>query len=160
MLIFNYSQDYIFTSATVSSHPPDLSVIPHLWNSSCIIYRFKKRNVVTLSWNNNSAMKYELSRNDSVLWNLKFNSNIHFQTTSHRDLSVIYHLWWCTYVQAMYTGQPPSGDKTSKHCPIDVPFFFPVRLLSEVNLKQHAVESGVTVDVTLMHYKAREVTSL
>lgn len=60
----------------------------------------------------------------------------------------------------MYTGQPPSGDKTSKHCPIDVPFFFPVRLLSEVNLKQHAVESGVTVDVTLMHYKAREVTSL
>lgn len=39
-------------------------------------------------------------------------------------------------------------------------FFFPVWLLSEVNLKQHAVESGVTVDVTLMHYKAREVTSL
>lgn len=60
----------------------------------------------------------------------------------------------------MYTGQPPSGVKTSKHCPIDVPFFFPVWLLSEVNLKQHAVESGVTVDVTLMHYKAREVTSL
>lgn len=23
----------------------------------------------------------------------------------------------------MYTGQPPSGVKTSKHCPIDVPFF-------------------------------------
>ena len=125
MLIFNYSQHYIFTSARVSSHPPDLTVIPHLWNSSCIIYKIKKRNVVTLSWNNNSAMKYGLSRNDSVLWNLKFNSNIHFQTTSHRDLFVIYHLWWCTYVQAMYTGQPPSGEKTSKHCPIDVPFFFP-----------------------------------
>ena len=124
MLIFNYSQHYIFTSARVSSHPPDLTVIPHLWNSSCIIYKIKKRNVVTLSWNNNSAMKYGLSRNDSVLWNLKFNSNIHFQTTSHRDLFVIHHLWWCTYVQAMYTGQPPSGEKTSKHCPIDVPFFF------------------------------------
>lgn len=29
---------------------------------------------------------------------------------------------------------------------------FSVGLLSEVNLKQHAVESGVIVHVTLMHY--------
>ncbi len=60
----------------------------------------------------------------------------------------------------MYTGQRPNGVKTSQRCPIDVPFFSPVWLLSEVNLEQHAVESGVTVDVTLMHYKAQEVTSL
>lgn len=63
-------------------------------------------------------------------------------------------------MQALYTEQPPSGAKTSKHRPIDVPFFPPVWLLSEVNLKQYAVESGVTVGVRLMHYKAREVTSL
>lgn len=60
----------------------------------------------------------------------------------------------------MYTKEPPKGVKTSKHCPIDVPFFLPVWLLSEVNLKQHAVESGVTVYVTLMHYKTQEVVSL
>lgn len=63
-------------------------------------------------------------------------------------------------MQALCTEQPPSGVKTSKHRPIDVPFFSPVWLLSEVNLKQYAVESGVTVGVRLMHYKAREVTSL
>lgn len=38
---------------------------------------------------------------------------------------MIYHLWWCIYVQAMYTGQPPNGMTTCKHRPIDVPFFPP-----------------------------------
>lgn len=61
------------------------------------------------------------------------------------------HMW--------HTEQPPDGVKT-KHCPIDVPFFSLFVSLSEVNLEQHAVESGVTAGVTLMHYKAREVTSL
>ena len=43
-------------------------------------------------------------------------------------------------MKPMYTKQPPKGVKASQHCPIDVPFFPPVWLLSEVNLKQHAVE--------------------
>lgn len=30
-----------------------------------------------------------------------------------------------THTHALYTEQPPSGVKTSKHRPIDVPFFFP-----------------------------------
>lgn len=38
-------------------------------------------------------------------------------------------------------------------------FFLLFASLSEVNLKQRAVESGVTVGVILMHYKAQEVMS-
>lgn len=78
---------------------------------------------------------------------------------THRSY-VMYYSQSCMYVESVYTEEPPSGVKTSKHRPIDVPFFFPVWFLSEVNLKGHAVESGVTVGVTLMHYKAQEVTSL
>lgn len=38
---------------------------------------------------------------------------------------VMYYLRSCMYVESMYTEEPPSGAKTSKHRPIDVPFFSP-----------------------------------
>lgn len=48
-------------------------------------------------------------------------SSIHHDTET--PFFVICLLMMHTYVQPMYTEQPPDGEKTSKHCPIDVPFF-------------------------------------
>lgn len=74
----------------------------YLWNSSCTLQlkRLTKSLNVTLSGKPCTqiillTVQYKLSRNDSMQWNQKYYSNIHFQTTWHKDL-----LWYITYDDA------------------------------------------------------------
>lgn len=145
-----------------------------LWKSSCIKNNERK----TQNWkllrrfdnptHNNFTGWYNTNCHEMIqcfgikkcIYIYIYTHTRNFQTTQHRDLSWnitcddTHTCRLCILNNLPVVWKHPNIVLLMSH------FFPPIWLLSEVNLKQYAVESGVTVGVRLMHYKAREVTSL